>query len=141
MKTIKKTGLATLLTGLISLLLAIPALAADDITVTSSGDAAGATIGIAMIICYLLVMVVILVIYVWVAVWIYKDASKRDTSAILWVLLWIFFSWVGLIIYLIVRPKEISGGMTSGTPPPPPPAETTETTTPPPPPSEPGAGE
>ncbi len=139
MKTTKKTGLIALLAGLASLLLTTPALAQDDFTVTSSGDAAGATVGIVMIICYLLALVVGLVIYIWVAVWIYKDASKRDTSAILWVLLWIFFSWVGLIIYLIVRPKEYSSGAVSGTPPPPPPAATEEP--PPPPPSEPGSGQ
>jgi hypothetical protein len=139
MKIIRKTGLITLLAGLVSLILAAPALAASDVSVTTSGDAAGATLGIAMIICYLLVMVVVLVIYIWVAVWIFKDASKRDTSAVLWVLLWIFFSWVGLIIYLIVRPKEYSSGAASVTPPPPPPTATEET--PPPPPSEPGTGE
>lgn len=139
MKILPKTGLIALLAGLTSLALAVPAMAADSVTVTSSGDAAGATVGIVMIICYLLVMVVILAIYIWVAVWIYKDASKRDTSAILWVLLWIFFSWVGLIIYLIVRPEEYLSGAASGTPPPPPPAATNET--PPPPPSEPGTGQ
>lgn len=136
MKNIKKTGLIAFLTAVSSLLLAAPALAQTE---TTSSDAAGATVGIFMIICWLLVMVVFLAIYIWVAVWIYKDASKRDTSAALWVILWIFFSWVGLIVYLIVRPKEMSGGTMSGTPPPPPPPAATET--PPPPPSEPGARE
>lgn len=138
MKNLRKTGFTALLITLSSLLLAVPALAADDFTVTTSGDAAGATVGIVMIICWLLALVVGLAVYIWVAVWIYRDASKRDTSAALWVILWIFFSWVGLIIYLIVRPKEISSGSSGGMPPPPP-AATTET--PPPPPSEPGAGE
>lgn len=136
MKNLRRAGLITLLTAVLSLLLAAPALAQTD---TASSDAAGATVGIIMIICWLLVMVVGLAIYIWVAVWIYRDASKRDTSAALWVILWIFFSWVGLIIYLIVRPKEISSGSTGGMPPPPPPTVTSET--PPPPPSEPGAGE
>jgi Na+/proline symporter len=134
MKNLKRTGLIALLTAVSSLVLAAPALAQTE---TTSSDAAGATVGIIMMICWLLVMVVFLAIYIWVAVWIYKDASKRDTSAALWVILWIFFSWVGLIVYLIVRPKEMSGGTTSGTPPPPPPPAATET--PPPPPSEPGA--
>lgn len=133
MKNLKRTVLIAFLTALSSLFLVAPALAQTD-----SSDTAGAAVGIFMIICGLLVMVVFLAIYIWVAVWIFKDASKRDTSAALWVILWIFFSWVGLIIYLIVRPKELKGAMTGGTPPPPPPAATTET--PPPPPSEPGAG-
>ena len=137
MKTLKKTGVIALLAGLASLILATPALAQTDVTTTSS-DATGAALGIGMIICWILAVVVGLAIYIWVAVWIYRDASKRDTSAALWVILWIFFSWVGLIIYLIVRPKEYLSGTAGGTPPPPP-AATTET--PPPPPSEPGTGE
>jgi hypothetical protein len=136
MKTLKKAGLITLLAGLASLLLAAPALAADySVTTTSSGDAAGATVGIIMIVCYLLALVIGLAIYIWVAVWIYKDASKRDTSAVMWVLLWIFFSWVGLIIYLIVRPKEFKSAAASATPPPPPPAAAETEDIPPPPPS------
>ncbi len=98
------------------------ALGADDFTVTSSssGSAAGGIIGL---ICGLLVSLVALVLVVWVAVWIYRDATKRGAPAVLWVLLWLFFSWLALIIYLVVRPKEFVATSQSGTPPPPPPVE------------------
>lgn len=121
MKHVKKVSLVSLVVGLASLLLPAVVLAADDITVTSSGDAAGAAFGIGMIICYLLALVVALVLVVWVAVWIYKDANKRGAPAVLWVVLWIFFGWIALVIYLIARPKEFVGQGGNMTPPPPPP--------------------
>jgi hypothetical protein len=94
------------------------ALGADDFSVTtsSSGSAVGGIIGL---ICGLLVALVGLVIVIWVAVWIYRDATKRGAPAVLWVLLWLFFSWLALIIYFVVRPKEYVATGTSATPPPP----------------------
>jgi hypothetical protein len=99
------------------------ALGADDFTVTtsSSGSAVGGMFGL---ICGLLISLVALVLVIWIAVWIYRDATKRGAPAVLWVLLWLFFSWLALIIYLVVRPKEfVATGQAATPPPPPPPVE------------------
>ncbi len=97
-------------------------LGADDFSVTTSsnGSAVGGIFGL---ICGLLVTLVALVLVIWIAVWIYRDATKRGAPAALWVLLWLFFSWLALIIYLVVRPKEFVAPRQSATPPPPPPVE------------------
>lgn len=129
MKYVRKFSLGAIVAGLASLVMSTVAMAADDITVTSTGDPAGAALGIGMIVCYLLIMVIALVVTVWVAVWIYKDANKRGAPAVLWVVLWIFFGWIALVIYFIARPKEFVGQGGNMTPPPPPP------------PVEPGAGQ
>jgi hypothetical protein len=128
MKKIKKGSLAILLAAVMSFLMVFPALAADYTYSGSGSDAAGATLGIGMIICYILALIVGLVIYIWVALWIAKDANKRGAPAALWVILWILFSWVGLIIYLVARPKEeVGSGTKDSVPPPPPPAPPADT--------------
>jgi len=59
---------------------------------------------------------VIFVIWILLAVWVYKDAKKRGENAVLWLLVVLLTGIIGLIIYLLVRPKE------KAPPPPPPPA-------------------
>jgi len=128
MKRIGTRSLTLALGAAASLLAAIPALAQT----STSGDAAGATIGIVMLICGLLMFVVVMAFYIWVAVWIYRDATKRGAPGALWALLWIILGILGLIIYLVVRPKDFAGQGSSTVPPPP------ANETPPPPPAESG---
>ena len=46
------------------------------------------------------------VIWVLVAIWVYKDAESRGASGVLWLIVVILLGIIGLIIYLVVRPKE-----------------------------------
>ena len=61
-----------------------------------------------------LIVLIPVIITVLIAVWVYKDATKRGMSGILWVIVVIFVPYfIGLIIYLIVRrshPELPQGG-------------------------------
>jgi hypothetical protein len=48
------------------------------------------------------------VIWILVAVWVYRDAEKRGASGVLWLIVVILLGIIGLIIYLIVRPKTMA---------------------------------
>lgn len=62
----------------------------------------------------MLVPLIGLAISIGIAWWIYKDATRRgDKNAVLWAVLGFFLSLLGLVIYLVARPK-------TGIPPPPP---------------------
>jgi len=57
-------------------------------------------------ISWLSVIIIIVIIYVLaiaLAVWVYNDAKKRDMNAAVWLLIVLLTSFVGYIIYLIVR--------------------------------------
>jgi len=59
------------------------------------------------------------IIWILVAIWVYKDAKKRNMSSpALWLIIVLLLNLIGLIIYIIVRPKEVQ--QTSQAPPPPP---------------------
>ena len=45
-----------------------------------------------------------IIIAILIAVWVYKDAEKRGSSGVLWVIICLFLGIIGLIIWLIVRP-------------------------------------
>ena len=51
-------------------------------------------------------IIVGLVIQIIIIVFLYKDATARGQSGALWAILGFFFSWIALIIWLIVRPKQ-----------------------------------
>jgi hypothetical protein len=122
MKQFVKRSLVFGAVGIKALLSAAPVYAADDISVTTTSSGSPA-LGIAAAICGLLIGLVGLALYIWVAVWIWRDASKRNAPGALWVILWLLFSWVALIVYLVVRPKEFVAPIGTVTPPPPPPVE------------------
>lgn len=62
----------------------------------------------------LLVPLIMLAISIGIAWWIFKDATRRgDKNAVLWAVLGFFLNLLGLVIYLVARPKTTS-------PPPPP---------------------
>ena len=46
------------------------------------------------------------IIWIFVLVWVYKDAKRRGKSGLLWFLVVLFLNILGLIIWLIVRPKN-----------------------------------
>ena len=46
------------------------------------------------------------IIHLIVLIWLYKDAERRGESGVLWLLVGLIAGIIGLIIWLIVRPKE-----------------------------------
>ncbi|HEX9340354.1 MAG TPA: zinc ribbon domain-containing protein [Thermoplasmata archaeon] len=50
---------------------------------------------------------VIFVIFILVAIWVYRDAESRGMSGVLWLIVVLLFSWIGLIIYLVVRKDKL----------------------------------
>ena len=68
-------------------------------------DGAGACIGGMMCI----IGVVWLIIAIALAVWVYKDAEARGENGVLWLIVVILLGLIGLIIWLIARPKELKG--------------------------------
>jgi len=60
--------------------------------------------------CWIAMMVFSLIwlaVWIIILIWVYKDAKARgmDNPAV-WLILVIFTHFIGLIIYLVVRPKE-----------------------------------
>ncbi len=53
-----------------------------------------------------LASLILLLIWFVVLVWVYRDAKKRGKSGLLWTLVVLFLNIIGLIIWLIVRPKN-----------------------------------
>jgi len=51
----------------------------------------------------IIIVVIICVISIAIAVWVYNDAKKRDMNAVVWLLIVLLTSFIGCIIYLIVR--------------------------------------
>ncbi len=51
----------------------------------------------------IIIIVIIYVIAIALAVWVYNDAKKRDMNAEVWLLIVLLTSFIGYIIYLIVR--------------------------------------
>jgi len=51
----------------------------------------------------IILIVIIYVIAIALAVWVYNDAKKRNMNAEMWLLIMLLTSFIGCIIYLIVR--------------------------------------
>ncbi|GAJ24816.1 unnamed protein product [marine sediment metagenome] len=51
----------------------------------------------------IIIIVIICVISIAIAVWVYNDAKRRDMNAVVWLLIVLLTSFIGCIIYLIVR--------------------------------------
>jgi len=50
----------------------------------------------------------VFIIFLFVAIWVYKDAEARGESGVLWLLLVLLFPIIGLIVWFIVRPKDLA---------------------------------
>lgn len=69
------------------------------------GKEAAVACGVGILGC-VVVSLVGLAVTVFVMVWVFKDAKARgDQNAVLWLVLIFFLSWIGLIVYLVARPK------------------------------------
>ena len=81
----------------------------DDAASPTSGDAAGgAAAGLAALGCGILPCIVWLAIIIGLAVYVYKDATKRGMdNAVLLTIVTVVTGPLGLIIYLMMRPKNV----------------------------------
>jgi TctA family transporter len=50
--------------------------------------------------------IVWLIISIIIAVWVYEDAKERGENAALWLLIVILTGFLGLIVWLVVRPSK-----------------------------------
>lgn len=77
-------------------------------TLLAQDDAAGAAAGIAGLGCTCIIALVALGIQIAIAVWVYRDAKSRGMeNAVLLTVLTVFTGLLGLLIYLLMRPKGI----------------------------------
>ena len=89
--------LVTILIGLLSLVAISASASAAD-----ASDAAGwALFGLGLL-C--IIPIIIFIIGILIAIWVYRDAEKRGSSGVLWLIIVLLTSIVGLIIWLVVRP-------------------------------------
>ncbi len=64
----------------------------------------GATLCMGSMLAFMLLP---LIINILIGYWMYKDATKRGKSGGLWFVIGFFLSLLGLIIWLVVRPKDM----------------------------------
>lgn len=55
---------------------------------------------------FLLVPIFLLLIGILIAIWVYKDAEARGESGVLWLLVVLVTNFIGLIVWLVVRPEK-----------------------------------
>ena len=93
-----------LLTGLPLLLFATSVFAQD---ATPGGEeAAGAAAGLLGASCGCIILILSIVIQLAIAFWVYKDAKARGMdNAVLLTVLTVFTGLIGLLVYLLMRPK------------------------------------
>ena len=77
----------------------------------SAYNDAAAAAGIFGIMC--IIPIIWFIIGILIAIWVYKDAEKRGSSGILWLIIVLLTGIIGLIIWLVVRPP-IGGGKPAG---------------------------
>jgi len=64
---------------------------------------------------FLLLGSVFLIPLVWfiigivLCIWVYRDAEKRGMSGVMWLIIVLITSFIGLIIYLVVRKDKSTG--------------------------------
>ena len=60
-------------------------------------------LGLTGVLCFVVVLLPF-IIGILIAIWVYKDAEKRGSSGVMWLIICIFLGIIGLIIWLVVRP-------------------------------------
>ncbi len=53
----------------------------------------------------LTIFLIIFIVWIYIVTWVARDANKRGTSGTLWGILAFFLGLIGLLLYLIARPK------------------------------------
>lgn len=95
-----------LLLGLSPLFFTLTAFAQDATDSPASDDAANAAGALAALGCGIIPCIIGLAIQIGLAVWVYKDATKRGMeNAVLLTVVTALTGLIGLLIYLLMRPK------------------------------------
>jgi len=63
--------------------------------------------------------IVMFIVWIVLGIWVYKDAEKRGANGVMWLIVVILLGIIGLIIYLVVRPKMPAAPPPGYAPPPP----------------------
>lgn len=115
MNKTKKLTIIALACIVLSLAAVAVASAADEYNWDEWNDANEAAAGAVLFGLGLMCIIpaVLFIIGILLAIWVYKDAEKRGSSGALWLIIVILTSFVGLIIWLVVRPPI--GGEKSAT--------------------------
>ena len=72
----------------------------------------GAILAFVLVVCLISQAIGALVILAWfgLPIWVYYDArSRRMDKPLLWAVLVLFSFFIGLLVYLIVRPEKVAG--------------------------------
>ena len=69
---------------------------------TTSEEAAGLALFGLGLMC--IIPIILLIIGILIAIWVYRDAEKRGSSGVLWLIICLLTGIIGLIIWLVVRP-------------------------------------
>jgi hypothetical protein len=85
------------------LFLLAPAVMADDDGSAGSLFIPGGKVGL---VCAALCGLVILVVWAYIVYFVYNDAEARGQNALAWAAIALVGSWVGLIVWLVVRPEK-----------------------------------
>jgi hypothetical protein len=56
---------------------------------------------------FFLVSLILMIIWIFVIIWVYRDAESRGLNGVLWALLVLIGSVIGLLIYLIIRNENV----------------------------------
>lgn len=97
----KKLPIVVLASMLMVVLLSF-AVQAQDNPWDYGDEAAAGMFGLGLVCC--IVPVIWFVICIVLAIWVYKDAEKRGSSGALWLVIFLLAGFIGLIIWLIIRP-------------------------------------
>jgi len=70
----------------------------DDGDFPGGSEAAWTFLGLSGVICFVVVILLPFIIGILIAIWVYKDAEKRGSSGVMWLIIVILLNIVGLII-------------------------------------------
>lgn len=119
MEKLKKLSMIGLAIAVLSIVISSTVAAYDPYDYYGySDEAALGFLGLSGIMCF--VFLIPIIIGIILAIWVYKDAEKRGSSGILWLLIVLITGIIGLIIWLVIRPpigghpNQAAGGASAG---------------------------
>ena len=99
----KSKNLTIVLIGiLVRLAISTIASAADNPWDEYNPQAGWAFMGLGLAVCG--IIAVVWIIFIVIAIWVYRDAEKRGSNGVLWLIIVIITGIIGIIIWLVVRP-------------------------------------
>jgi len=99
---IKKVSIIALTCILLSMAISTIVSAENELEGFGSDTSDEVAFGLGIAICAF--ALIWLIVFILIAIWVYKDAEKRGSSGILWLLIVIVLGLIGIIIWLVVRP-------------------------------------